>query len=167
MIWQKSLSAVQGKDESVDDQGFITFLPGRAAATPDAIYATFDGKPITFAELHRMSDAIALGLRRLSVERGDRVALMLRNSPESVAMLFGIAKSGAVWVPVNVQQRGEGLKYILEHSDPRVIVANADLLPTISQCGADLAHITLVPEVGDSLSLTQIATAGGIFDEAL
>jgi crotonobetaine/carnitine-CoA ligase len=151
----------------VDNQGFITLLPGRAAATPNAIYAIFDGKPITFAELHRMSDAIAMGLRRLGVEHGDRVALMLRNSPEAVATLFGIAKSGAVWVPVNVQQRGEGLKYILEHSDPKIIVANADLLPTISQCGADLAHITLVPEVGDGLSLTQIATAGGAFNETL
>lgn len=61
----------------MEDQGFISCLPARAAASPDAIYATFDGEPITFADLHRKSDSVAVELRRLGVAKGDRVALKI------------------------------------------------------------------------------------------
>lgn len=151
----------------MEDQGFISRLPARAGASPDAIYATFDGEPITFADLHRKSDSVAVELRRLGVVKGDRVALMLRNSPDSLAVLFGIAKCGAVWVPVNVQLRGDGLKYILEHCDPRVVFANRDLFQTIIECGADTNAFRLVAESGDETSLDRLASGGHIYDEPL
>ncbi|MCR6501365.1 AMP-binding protein [Shinella sp. CPCC 101442] len=155
------------QDCSVEDQGFISRLPARAIASPDAIYATFDGEPITFADLHRKSDSVAVALRRLGVEKGDRVALMLRNSPDSLAVLFAIAKCGAVWVPVNVQLRGDGLKYILEHCDPRVVFADRDLFQNISECGADTSVFRLVAEAGDTESLDRLASGDHVFAEPL
>ncbi len=151
----------------MEDQGFISRLPARAATSPDAIYATFDGEPITFADLHRKSDSVAVELRRLGVAKGDRVALMLRNSPDSLAVLFAIAKCGAVWVPVNVQLRGDGLKYILEHCDPRVVFANRDLFPNILDCGADTNAFQLVAETGDAGSLDKFADGEQVFAEPL
>lgn len=155
------------QDSSVEDKGFISCLPARAAAAPDAIYATFDGEPITFSDLHRKSDSVAIALRRMGVAKGDRVALMLRNSPDSLAVLFAIAKCGAVWVPVNVQLRGDGLKYILEHCDPRVVFADRDLFPNILECGADAAAFRLVAEAGGPDSLDRLAVAGHVFCEPL
>ncbi|WP_318913961.1 AMP-binding protein [Shinella zoogloeoides] len=155
------------QDYSVEDQGFISRLPARAAASPDAIYSTFDGEPITFAALHSKSDNVAVALRRLGVEKGDRVALMLRNSPDSLAVLFAIAKCGAVWVPVNVHLRGDGLKYILEHCDPRVVFADRDLFPNISECGADISAFRLIAEAGDTESLDRLANGDHVFAEPL
>ena len=151
----------------MQDQGFVSYLPAHAATAPDAIYATFDGVPITFADLHRKSDSVAVALRRLGVAKGDRVALMLRNSPDSLAVLFAIAKCGAVWVPVNVQLRGDGLKYILEHCDPRVVFADRDLFPNILECGADTSVFRLVAEAGDTQSLDRLASGEEVFTEAL
>lgn len=151
----------------MQDQGFVSRLPARAAASPEAIYATFDGEPITFADLHRKSDSVAVELRCLGVAKGDRVALMLRNSPDSLAVLFAIAKCGAVWVPVNVQLRGDGLKYILDHCDPRVVFADRDLFPDILACGADMRAFRLVAEAGEADSLDGLAGRGHVFSEPL
>lgn len=117
-------------------EGFLDLFLSRAAAEPDRLFARFGEAEIRFADLERRSAAFAAALGRHGVGPGERVAVMMRNSPHAIAILFGIARAGAVWVPVNAQQKGEGLKYILEHSGPRVIVADPDLAETITESGA-------------------------------
>lgn len=141
-------------------------LPEVAARSGDAVYATFNGVPIHFDELHRQSDSVAVELRNMGVHAGDRVALMLRNSPESLSALFGIAKSGAVWVPVNIQAKGDSLKYLIEHSSPKVIIANEDILPNLQECGADLSQTIIVTDIGER-SIRKLAEGGHVFSEAL
>jgi len=126
-------------------EGFLPLLMRQAAATPDRIFAHFEGRPITLAELDAMSSGLAVWLKQQSVMRGDRVALMLRNSPLSLAMLFAIAKAEAVWVPINVQGRGDNLAYILTHAAPRLVVCEDDLVETVQASGTDLAPLRLLP----------------------
>ena len=83
-----------------EEEGFAGLFAAIAAAEPGRLYATFDGAPITFGDLDRMAGALAAGLSALGVARGDRIAVMLRNSPASLALLFAIARAGFVWVPV-------------------------------------------------------------------
>ena len=78
------------------------------------------------------------------VAPGDRVALMLRNRRHALALMLAIARAGAVWVPVNTQAVGDNLAYTLTHAEPRVIVAEADLLPVIAACGAELRGAVVV-----------------------
>jgi carnitine-CoA ligase len=95
------------------DDDFIRLFAQQVQAAPERVYATFNGAPITLGALDRQSDSLASALRGLGLRAGDRVALMLRNSPGALATLFGLAKAGLVWVPINAQQRGEGLRYVL------------------------------------------------------
>ena len=132
-----------------EEGGFWPLFAALAAAEPDRLYARFDGQPIRFADLDAMSASVAAGLAALGVARGDRVAVMMRNSPGSLALIFAIARSGAVWVPVNAALRGEGLRHVLTHAAPRVLVADAELLPRIAECGADPNAFTLVVAGGE------------------
>ncbi len=120
------------------DDGFAGHLATRAGAEAAGLFARFNGDPITFADLHHRSDALAGWLRRSGISKGDRIALMIRNSPTALALLFAIAKAGAVWVPVNVQARGDNLAYILSHAAPVRLIADHDLLPVIEHSGAQL-----------------------------
>ena len=61
----------------------------------------FYGTRISFQELNELSTRFALGLRRLGVETGDRVALMLPNIPQAVIAYYGVLKAGAVVTPTN------------------------------------------------------------------
>ncbi len=128
------------------DDGFIRRFVHLAETGGSRIFARYEGEALSFAQLHETSDRIAAGLRILGVGAGDRVAVMLANSPVAVALLFALAKCGAVWVPLNTQLRAEGLRYILDHAQPLVVIARADLVALIQDCGAALDGVTLVVE---------------------
>lgn len=126
------------------EQGFWPLFAAIAAEDGDRVYARFEGRAFTFAALDRMSAALAGNLFRLGAVRGDRIAVMMRNSPGTLALIFAIARSGLVWVPVNAALQGEGLRHVLTHADPRVLVADAEALARIDECGTALAGVARV-----------------------
>jgi len=91
------------------DEGFAPLLARRVRDDPAGLFARYEGAPISFAELDRMASVLALWMRRIGLAPGDRVALMLRNSPLAIALLFAIARARAVWGPINPQSRGENV----------------------------------------------------------
>jgi len=151
------------------DEGFLHLFAAKCRDTPKALFARFEGSPITYEALGRRADSFARDLRKRMVMRGDRVAVMLRNSPDLLAVIFGLARAGVSWVPVNVQYRGPGLKYILEHCDPRMVIAEADLVPTIRECepGLEDAHFFVRGSTDGGASLEQLFGETGGFDEPL
>lgn len=68
---------------------------------PEHTALLFKGSKITYAELDRLSAAFANALIDLGVKKGDRVALMLPNSPQFIISLLGVWKAGGVVVPLN------------------------------------------------------------------
>ncbi|MGQ9573160.1 MAG: acetoacetate--CoA ligase [Dehalococcoidia bacterium] len=54
-------------------------------------------RTLTYAELHRQVAAVAAGLRRLGVQRGDRVAAYMPNIPQTVVAFLAVASIGAIW----------------------------------------------------------------------
>lgn len=69
--------------------------------TPDRTFlAYFDGR-LTYREVDELSDSVAGHLAARGLERGDRVAVLLQNSPHFVLAVLGAWKAGATVVPVN------------------------------------------------------------------
>src|SRR2546423_14356370 len=103
-----------------NDDGFAPSLARRAQDNPARLFARYEGAPVTFGELDRMATVLAVWMRSVGVAPGDRVAMMIRNSPVALALLFAIAKARAIWVPINVQSRGENLGYVFNHAAPKL-----------------------------------------------
>ena len=82
------------------DDGFLPLLTRRVRDNPAGVFARFDDTPLTFAELDGTANALAFWMREIGIAPGDTVALMIRNSPLALALLFAIAKLRAVWVPI-------------------------------------------------------------------
>jgi malonyl-CoA/methylmalonyl-CoA synthetase len=120
------------------DDGFAPLFTRLAAATPERMFARIGERTLTFGALDQRSAVLAGWLRRNGVHPRDRVALMLRNGETALAMILAIARTGAVWVPVNTQAVGDNLAYVLKHSGPRIVIAEPDLMQVIAVCGADL-----------------------------
>jgi crotonobetaine/carnitine-CoA ligase len=123
-------------------------LRRQAEAVPDAPFLLSDGRTFSYGESNRLANAWAHGLRDLGVRRGDSVAFLLRACPEFVFASFGAMKLGAVWVPTNVDYKGQWLRESLEDSRARVLVAEADLLPRVA-------------EVAERLPLEHVIVRGG------
>jgi crotonobetaine/carnitine-CoA ligase len=126
------------------DDGFLALFLRRAAVEPDRVFCRIGTGGLSFGDIERKSAALAAWLQGQGVASGDRVALMLRNSGTTLALMLAIARAGAVWVPVNTQAVGDNLAYTLTHPEPRVVVAEADLLPVIAACGAELRDTAVV-----------------------
>ena len=76
----------------------------------------------TYAAFVEDVNRIANVFLDLGIEKGDHVALHLHSSPEFLMCLFGLAKIGAVAVPINEQYLADEAEYILENSDAICVV---------------------------------------------
>jgi fatty-acyl-CoA synthase len=84
--------------------------------TATALIDADTGQVTSYAELDDGVRATAAALHELGVRRGDRIALIMENSPEFVHVLFGAANLGAVVVPVNFRLAAPEIAYLLTDS---------------------------------------------------
>ena len=87
----------------------------------------FADREISYAELDRESERVANGLAEAGIAAGQRVAVLLFNTPEFPLIWFGTAKRGAVLVPLNTALKGEILRYELSDSAPSALVIDRRL----------------------------------------
>lgn len=121
----------------------------QSARLGDKPFLEFVDRTISYAELDALTNRTAHGFSALGVATGDTVCLMLPNSVEFVLAWFGLAKIGAVEIPVNVALRGDGLKHVIGTSGARVIVVHEQLLEHLA--GAiENSVVREVVVVGDS-----------------
>lgn len=74
---------------------------------------------------------LAGGLRRLGLEEGNVVAVLLRNDPVFADVVFACRAAGTYYCPVNWHFMAEEVRYLLEDSGARALIVHADLLPAV------------------------------------
>jgi carnitine-CoA ligase len=106
-------------------------LRSRAERTPDDKFITFNGHVRTYGEALAAAGRMADALHHLGVSQGTKVATLLPNSTDILDVWFGTALLGAVFVPINVGLKGDGLRYIVEHSEAAFIAVDVRLCETL------------------------------------
>jgi long-chain acyl-CoA synthetase len=76
-------------------------LEESARKYPDSPCTIFKGAIISYREMNEMTDRLAAGIAALGIKKGDRVGLMMVNTPQFVLSFFGIIKAGAIAVAIN------------------------------------------------------------------
>ena len=97
-------------------------LDAAAAEFGDRPYVVTDDRTWTYAQMRDWSIQVARGLVSAGVEPGEHVAMVMANHPEFVAVRFGIARAGAVCVPINFLNRRDELGYVLRQSQAVLLV---------------------------------------------
>lgn len=105
----------------------------------DKTAVLFRGEAWSYARLFSSAQDLGCSLRGLHVGRGDRVAVMLPNSPAFILAYFAIQAAGAVVVPVNVLLKPEELAYLLEDSEASLILSIRPFYPVIQEARKLLA----------------------------
>jgi crotonobetaine/carnitine-CoA ligase len=117
-----------GPEEAYHD--LATLVRAKARKNGDRPAIRFARRALTYRELDAASDRTAANLRASGVATGDRVAALLLNGPEFVLTWFGLAKLGAVFVPLNTALKGEILRYELADAAPRAAIVDRRLWPS-------------------------------------
>lgn len=110
----------------------------------------FDGA-ITYNELDRLSGILATDLLRRDVEPGDRIALLLQNTPHFVIGVLAAWKIGAIATPVNPMNRERELAILFGDCAPKVIICHP------GQCGLVSAVLQGNPALGETSVITASA----------
>jgi fatty-acyl-CoA synthase len=93
----------------------------------------------TYAEFDESCSRLAAGLAGHGVRRGDRIAILARNSHAFVAMRFAVARIGAVLVPINFMLNATEVRYILEHSGAIMLCTDSGLAETAKAASSGTA----------------------------
>jgi len=110
----------------------------------------FYGKKISFKELRNMVDRFATGLAALGIRKGDRVALLLLNSPEYIVSFYAATKIGAVVTPISPVYVSSEIKHQLEDSGAESIICQDILYEGFEKSGVPLKRVILT-NIADSL----------------
>jgi fatty-acyl-CoA synthase len=130
----------------------------------------------SYAELNALCSRLAAGLASRGIVKGDRVAILARNSHAFVALRFALARLGAVLVPVNFMLKADEVAFILRHSGARVLAVDSGLEPLGREAvlrDTRVAQLVWLPSEGpsqpaagltrfDELASTEAATAEAV-----
>ncbi|HYC16142.1 MAG TPA: acyl-CoA synthetase [Pseudolabrys sp.] len=124
-----------------------------AAQEPDRLailHVRPDGRDeqITYGWLRETSNRLANTLRARGINRGDRVAILLPQSPEVAAVHIAIYKLGAVALPLAVLFGTDALSYRLQNSGAAALITNARGVERIAEIRKDLPALKLLLSVG-------------------
>jgi crotonobetaine/carnitine-CoA ligase len=121
-------------------------LAHQAATRPDAPYLSWTdvGETLSFGEIDERTDRIAQGLRKLGVEKGDRIVLFLPNCTEFVLAWFAASKLGAIEIPVADTGKGSFLAHQFKVASPKLIVTTAALTHQLAQLEPALAPLAVL-----------------------
>jgi long-chain acyl-CoA synthetase len=139
-------------------------LAGAVRSHGDKTALAMGGSRMPYAELDAASNRMANTLTGMGVGRGDRVAMLLANSPEFVTTYFGVVKIGAVAVPLDTKYKAAELASLFADCRPKVLVAESQFLEHVASSLADFESISRVIEVdsgggGEFLSYEQAMAA--------
>ncbi|OPF70698.1 long-chain-fatty-acid--CoA ligase [Streptomyces antioxidans] len=118
-----------------------SILAETAERRPDHPALVFGSERITYAELWHATRRYAAVLRDLGVRPGDRIALLLPNTPHFPKVYYGVLALGAVAVPVHGLLRAEEIVHVLADSEAKALVCAA---PQLTE-GAKAAEAAGVP----------------------
>ncbi|MFE3290809.1 AMP-binding protein [Rhodococcus sp. NPDC059234] len=96
-----------------------------AHADREALVDHASGRRWTYTELRAEIDAIATGLLRRGIGKGDRVGIWAPNCPEWTMIQYATAKIGAILVNINPAYRSHELQYVLEQAGIVMLVSAA------------------------------------------
>ncbi|WP_328581537.1 AMP-binding protein [Streptomyces sp. NBC_00370] len=121
--WLGLLSEVQRADIH-PAAGVVDAFRASAGRAPDrTALVYFDGR-LTYRETDQLSDSVAGHLAARGLERGDRVAIMLQNSPHFVLALLGAWKAGAIVVPLNPMYKSAEVGHVLHDAEVTALICS-------------------------------------------
>ncbi|MFI8418736.1 amino acid adenylation domain-containing protein [Streptomyces sp. NPDC085479] len=115
----------------VPNETIADMLTAQVARTPDAVALVFGERALTYAELDARINRIA----RLLLARGagpeKAVALALPRSLDMVAALFAVLRTGAAYLPLDLDHPADRLRMMVEDTGPLCLVSTAAVAPTL------------------------------------
>ncbi|MGI8329566.1 amino acid adenylation domain-containing protein [Actinomadura scrupuli] len=141
------IATANDTDRAVSAETVVSLFEEQVRRTPDAVAVEGEGGPLTYAELDARARGLAGVLRARGAAPGQVVALALPRTADLVIALLGVLKTGAAYLPLDLDHPADRLAYMLGDAGPLCVLATPQT-----------AH--LVPEGTGTLVLKEAAGDG-------
>ena len=115
---------------------------------PEKTAVIFQGQRMSFRELDGLANSFANALANLGVKKGDRIALYMTNRPEYIMSIYGIARLGAVFTPMNPTYKEAEVEHQLNDAEASVLVVQESLYPLVKAIRQQLKSLKEIIIVG-------------------
>lgn len=120
----------------------------------EKVFLVYEDERVTYEAFYRAVSALARQLQADGVQKGDRVAVVMRNLPEWVVAFYAAASLGAIVTPLNAWWTGPELEYGLTDSGAKVVLMDAERYERLTE---HLPHCPDLARVYVSRSREEIA----------
>lgn len=138
-VQAKIIDVWNSMDESWESYGKI--FEDKAQMNAGKVALMTDHEDITYDQLDERVNRVGNALEAMGVRKDDKMCVMLPNVPEFLYTWWGNAKLGGITVPLNTALKGEGLAYIINHSDAETMVLSHRYVPALEEIRGELHHL--------------------------
>lgn len=133
-----------------------TTLARNARRTPDKTAIHFGEKVYSYDRFNREVNRLANGLIDKGIKKGEKVALVMKNSDSFMNVFYAIMKVGAIAVPVNFRLTQVEVRYILDDSDASTVFFDEEYAAMINQATEGNNKLLLQISAGESVVKEQM-----------
>lgn len=156
------------------DISWAQLLEESSGQVPHKDCVLYNDEVYTYRQMDENANRVANYLLERGGACGRGIGLMLRNSPRFLDLFFGAQKLGMYVVPINPELKGDGLAYIINHSDISTLVVDAELIGPVQECLGLLERIDVndimvndrEPEAQDIPLPAGVSLLGPAYDHA-
>ncbi len=117
------------------------YLDKGASLGGDAPCLTMGAVDLSYAQVQAISYQVARALQASGVHPGDKVAILSANDAHAFASVFGIARAGAVWCPINPRNEAAENRFVLDAFDCACLIFHSSFAPMVEQIIAGLPQL--------------------------
>jgi len=130
-------------DIEIEEKSVVDTFNENTEKWKDKTAVVFYGRKVSYRELRDQVDRFATALHDLGIKKGDKIALLLLNSPQFIIAYFGALKAGATLTAISPVYVSSEIKYQLEDSGARMIVCLDILYDNVEKSGVKLDAVIL------------------------
>ncbi|MDP2920534.1 MAG: AMP-binding protein [Dehalococcoidia bacterium] len=141
--WLKFFLKEVTPDVPIPEKSVVEMFDESTDKWKDKTALVFYGRKISYKELRDQTDRLATALADLGVKKGERVALLLLNSPQFIIAYFAALKAGAIITAISPVYVSPEIKHHLEDSGAKYLVCQDILYDHVDRTGVKLEKIII------------------------
>jgi len=130
----------------------LSFIERTAKVYPDRLSVIHGTRRYTWSQTYARTRQLASALKKLGIGKGDTVAIIGANTPETYEAHFGIPMAGAVLNALNIRLDAATISFILDHGEAKVLLTDKEFSTTIKKALEDCSSAPQVIDVDDILA---------------
>jgi len=123
------------------DISWAELLEESSCIVPEKTCLMYNDERLTYREMNENANRLGNYFQELGAGKGVGTGIIMRNSPRFLDIFFGSQKIGMYTVPINPELKGDGLVYIINHSDIKYLVVDAELIGPVMENMDRFDHI--------------------------